>query len=183
MVRIGDHLRRAVHGHSGCLNRECGAALDSARIAFLRTEPAVGLECLRALLRWLLDAGRTGGGQVGPPPCLCDRRDALHGGLALLRFGNQQRLARDSPCGAGPRSGNPLTRSSVHPHRHFRGGARAQQGAEHLGCDRRCRWRVRRPARRNPHPGGRLAMDLLRQRPHRLFGGPGQFLHPCTLPV
>ena len=60
---------------------------------------------------------------------------------------------------------------------------RAKQGVEHLGCDCRSRGRVRGPARRNPHSGDRLAMDLLRKRSHRLIGGPGQPLYSGALAV
>ena len=83
-------------------------------------------------------------------------------GLASVR-GRADRRARR----AGPRRGDHLAGGALDRHDDLRRGRRAQQGARHLGRDRRLRRRRRRARRRRPDQVPRLGVDLLRQRPGR----------------
>ena len=83
-------------------------------------------------------------------------------GLALVR-GRADRRAR----GAGARRGDHLAGGALDHHDDVRGRPGAQQGARHLGRDRRLRRGGRRARRRHPDEVPRLGVDLLRQRPGR----------------
>ena len=90
---------------------------------------------------------------------------ALLGRVARLRPRDIRGHADRRPRGAGRRRGDHLAGRAVDPHDHVRGGRRAQQGARHLGRDRRHRRRRGRAARRHPHRSAELVVDLLHQRP------------------
>ena len=108
--------------------------------------------------------------------------DHLHDGLPVLWIGDIDRLVGCGPGRAGTGGCDPVSRRPVDPDGDLRGGSGAEHRPEHLGGDRRRRRRVRSPAGRHSHPGVRLAMDLLRQRPDRLGRRTGELLHPHATP-
>ena len=67
----------------------------------------------------------------------------------------------------GPRRRDHHACRVVDPHHHVRRGQGAQRRARRVGCGRSLRGGRRRPARRRPHRPAELAVDLLREHPHR----------------
>ena len=134
---------------------------------FSRDEPPVGHHRLRDHLRRLPAARRPRGRPARTAARLPRRRRRLHDRLVLLRprlvGGRADRRARR----AGPRRGDHLAGRALDHHDDVRGGRRAQQGARHLGRDRRLGRRGRRARRRRADQVPRLGVDLLRQRPGR----------------
>ena len=74
---------------------------------------------------------------------------------------------RRRPRAPGGRRGDPGADRAVALDDRVRRGAGAQQGARHLGRDRRSRCHVRPADRRPGHRGPRLGVGLLHQRPRR----------------
>ena len=153
----------------------------SAGAALLRDEPALGLECVRPHVWWFPHAWRPRGGQARTTKGVHNGRRHLHCRLPVLWIGDIVRLVGRVPGRSGSGGCDPVSRRPVDPDSDLRGRSGAEHRLEHLGGDRRGRRRVRSPAGRHSHPGVRLAMDLLRQRPDRLGRRTGELLHPHAL--
>ena len=97
-----------------------------------------------------------------PPPDVPDRTRCLHRVVIRLGDGGKRRRALRRPRGPGSRRRDAVPGRSLDHHLGVpRAGSR--QGARGVGRDRRRRCGDRRPRRRRPHRGRRLADDLLRQ--------------------
>ena len=116
----------------------------------LGDRPAVGDHGLRDHLRRLPAAGRARGGPPRPQADVPRRRADLLDRLARLRPRGLDRRAHRGARRAGFRRGDHVAVDALDRHDDLRGGRRAEQGARHLGRDRRQRRRGRRPARRHP---------------------------------
>ena len=121
---------------------------------------------LLARLRQPAPLRRPAGRPRRPPADVPDRPRSLHRLVGRLRPRGHRRGTVRSTGRPGPRrrpalAGRPLDHHDCVP------GQAAGQGARSLGCGRRCRRGDRRPRRRRPHRGRRLAPHLLRQHPRR----------------
>ena len=130
----------------------------------LAGQPPVGDHRLRDHVRRLPAARRPRGRPARPAPRLPRRRRRLHDRVVPLRPRVVRRRPDRRARGAGPRRRDHLAGRALDHHDDLRGRPRAEQGARHLGRDRRLGRRGRRARRRRPDEVPRLGVDLLRQR-------------------
>ena len=129
-------------------------------------------------LSWVINAYTlTFGGLLllgGRAADLLGRRRIFIAGLLLFSvasaacgFANSDTTPDHRPRDPGSRGGDGLAGRARDPRDNVRGRPGAQQGTGYLGSDRRFRRCRRRTARRDPHPGAQLVVDLLHQRARR----------------
>ena len=104
---------------------------------------------------------------LGRRKSLPRRRRRLHDRVVPLRPRVVRRRADRRARRAGPRRRDHLPGRALDHHDDVRRGRRAEQGARHLGRDRRLRRGGRRARRRRADEVPRLGVDLLRQRAGR----------------
>ena len=139
------------------------------------TEPAVGDHRLRDHVRRLPAARRPRRRPARPPAGLPHRRRRSSPIASLvcgLAWSEGVLIAARAVQGLG--AAIDLAGGALDHHDDVRRRPRAQQGARHLGRDRRLRRRGRRARRRHPHEVPRLGVDLLRQRPGRRARAPAR---------
>ena len=166
MVDADRRLRRHVHVAARHHDRECRAAEDRRRPARELLRHPVGDRCLRA------DAGvapadhRNARRPVREAAAVHDRPAAVRIHIAAVRAVAERAVPDLCPGRPGNRRGDHV--------RHLAGAAgpgvpwpRTRHRAGHLGRHDRRRYRDRPAARRNPHRGLGLVLDLLHQRPDR----------------
>ena len=141
--------------------------VDREVAALLAREPAVGDHGLRDHLRRLPAARRARGGRARAAAGLPRRRPRLHRRLVHLRSRLVGRGADHGTRSAGPGRRDHHACCALDRHDDVRRRRRAEQGARHLGRDRRRRRRCRRARGRPAHQVPGLGVDLLRQRPGR----------------
>ena len=142
---------------------------------------------LHAVLRRLPAARRPRGGHLRPQADLHRRHDPVQRRQPAQRPRPERRAADRLPRAAGPRRRARLPRRAVDHHHDLPRGPGTHQGARRLERDRGRRRRDRPAARRHPHRGAELGVDLLRQRAdrrgrggavrapdHRIQGGAGR---------
>jgi hypothetical protein len=133
-------VRRAgcfvLHDDRRSHDRQCCVADDRSRAPFLRVEPAVGCDRLRADLRRLLAArgSRRRSARAATDPHA--RPGYLHGCIAGRRAGHKRRLPDRDARTAGLRCRRCLAGGAFDRDEHVRRRRRAQQGAWAVGRHR-----------------------------------------------